>query len=124
MSAAAAGAAALGTAAEITLQFTKKPAQELPEEKDFDYYSADADGRKFEDLYLFLTGRGDVSFTEEQVFGMLSAQADYLAHRFDCSDFRAQLLFKIYKDCADALNDRSLEVVARGVKSLFNDARN
>ena len=102
----AAGAAALGTAAEIALQLAKKPAQELPDKKDHDYYSADADGRKFEDLYLFLTGRGDVSFTEEQTFRMLSVQAEYLGRRFDCADFRAQLLFKIYKDCGDALSAR------------------
>lgn len=108
---AAAGAVMLGTAAEIALELSKKPAQELPEEKNHDYYSADADGRKFEDLYLFLTGRGDVAFTEEQVFGMLSAQADYLAHRFDCSDFRAQLLFKIYKDCSDTLSGRCKNLI-------------
>ena len=108
---AAAGTVALGTAAEIARQLRKKPAPELPDTKDHDYYSADADGRKFEDLYLFLTGRGDVAFTEEQVFGMLSAQADYLAHRFDCSDFRAQLLFKIYKDCSDTLSERCKNLI-------------
>ena len=54
---AAAGAVLIGTAAEIALLLSKKPAPELPDPKDHDYYSADADGRKFEDLYLFLTGR-------------------------------------------------------------------
>ena len=103
---AAAGTVLFGTAAEIALQLLKKPAQELPDKKDHDYYSADADGRRFEDLYLFLTGKGDVSFTEEQAFRMLSAQAEYLGHRFDCSDFRAQLLFKIYKDCQETLSSR------------------
>ncbi len=108
---AAAGTVLLGTAAELALQLLKKPAQELPDDKDFDYYSADADGRRFEDLYLFLTGRGGVSFTEEQAFRMLSAQADYLAHRFDCADFRAQLLFKIYKDCGEALSGRCRDLI-------------
>ena len=42
---------------------------------------------------------------------MLSAQADYLAHRFDCSDFRAQLLFKIYKDCSDTLSGRCKNLI-------------
>ncbi len=100
------GAAALGTAAEIALQLAKKPAQELPDRKDFDYYSADADGRKFEDLYLYLTGRGKEIFTEEQAYRMLSVQADYLGRRYDCADFRAQLLFRIYKDCAETLSPR------------------
>ena len=91
---AAFGTAAFAAAAEIALELMKKPARELPDENDFDYYSADADGRRFEDLYLFLNGKGDVSFTEEQAFRMLYAQADYLGHRFDCADFRAQLLFR------------------------------
>ena len=108
---AAAGAVTLGTAAEIVLQLAKKPARELPDAKDHDYYSADADGRRFEDLYLFLTGRGNVFFTEEQAFRMLSAQADYLGHRFDCADFRAQLLFKIYKDCQDTLSGRCKDLI-------------
>ena len=107
----AAGAAALGTAAETALELLKRPAQELPDEKDYDYYSADADGRKFEDLYLFLTGRGDVSFTEEQTYRMLCVQADYLGRRFDCADFRAQLLFKIYKDCGSVLSDRCKNLI-------------
>ncbi|MBQ6164871.1 MAG: hypothetical protein IJK23_10405 [Clostridia bacterium] len=105
------GAIALGTAVETALQIMKKPAQELPDDKDFDYYSADADGRKFEDLYLFLTGQGEEKFTEEQIFRMLSAQADYLAHRFDCADFRAQLLFKIYKDCSETLSGRCRDLI-------------
>lgn len=108
---AAAVTALLGTAAEMALQLAKKPAQELPERKDFDYYSADADGRKFEDLYLFLTGRGSETFTEAQVYRMLSVQADYLDHRFDCSDFRAQLLFKIYKDCGETLSGRCKDLI-------------
>lgn len=108
---AAAGTVLLGTAAEIALQLANKPAQELPDEKDHDDYSADADGRKFEDLYLFLTGRGNVSFTEEQACRMLSVQADYLGHRFDCADFRAQLLFKIYKDCQETLSERCKDLI-------------
>ena len=103
---AAAGTVLLGSAAEVALQLAKRPAQELPDKKDHDYYSADSGGRKFEELYLFLTGRGEVSFTEGQAFAMLSAQAEYLGRRFDCSDFRAQLLFKIYKDCGDVLSPR------------------
>lgn len=95
-----------GTAAEVALQLAKKPAQELPEEKDFDYYSSDSEGRKFEDLYLYLTGKTAAAFTEQEAYNMLFVQADYMGHRFDCSDFRAQMLFKIYKDCGDTLSDR------------------
>ena len=100
------GAAALGTAAELALQLIKKPARALPDEKDFDYYSAPAEGRRFEDLYLYLTGRGGAPFTEAQAYRVLRVQADYMEHRFDCADFRAQLLFKIYKDCFERLSER------------------
>ncbi|MBQ6118602.1 MAG: hypothetical protein IJK98_05185, partial [Clostridia bacterium] len=31
---------------------------------------------------------------------------EYLGRRFDCADFRAQLLFKIYKDCPGTLSER------------------
>ena len=108
---AAAGAVLLETAAEVAVRALQKPAQELPDDKEFDYYSTGADGRKFEDLYLFLSGKSDVPFTEEQTFRMLSVQADYMGHRFDCSDFRAQLLFKIYKDYGDVLSERCRRLI-------------
>lgn len=108
---AAAGAVLLETGAEVAVRVLQKPAQELPDDKDFDYYSTGADGRKFEDLYLYLSGKSDVPFTEEQTFRMLSVQADYMGHRFDCSDFRAQLLFKIYKDYGDVLSDRCRSLI-------------
>lgn len=95
-----------GTAVEAAVQIAKKPAQELPDDKDFDYYSSDSEGRKFEDLYLFLTGKSTETFTEQEAYNMLFVQADYMGHRFDCSDFRAQMLFKIYKDCGDKLSRR------------------
>ncbi len=101
----------LEPAAEIAALVMKKPAQELPDDKDFNYYSSDSDGRKFEDLYAFLSGKSDDAFTEEEAFKMLSVQSDYMGHRFDCSDFRAQMLFKIYKDCGDKLSERCLKLI-------------
>ena len=105
------GAALLGTGAEIAVLMAKKPPKDLPDDEDLELYTADADGRRFEDLYRFLSGSGDVPFTEEQAFSMLSAQADYLDRRYDCADFRAQLLFKIYKDCAGALSPRAKTLI-------------
>ena len=49
----------LEPAAEIAALALKKPAQELPDDKDFDYYSANVNGKRFEDLYLFLAGEKD-----------------------------------------------------------------
>ena len=110
------GAALLGTGAEIAVLMAKKPPKDLPDDEDLELYTADADGRRFEDLYRFLSGGGDVPFTEEQAFSMLSAQADYLDRRYDCADFRAQLLFKIYKDCAGALSPRAKALILRAFR--------
>ncbi|MCQ2462427.1 MAG: hypothetical protein MJ177_03350 [Clostridia bacterium] len=104
--------ALLESAAEITALALKKPAQELPDDKDFDYYSANVCGKRFEDLYSFLSGEnGAPVFTEEEIYNMLSVQSDYMNHRFDCSDFRAQLLFKIYKDYSGKLSERCAALI-------------
>lgn len=89
----------------------KRPARKLPGKKDAELYAADAEGRRFEDLYTYLSGKGGKPFTEEQAFRMLRIQADYLGHRFDCADFRAQLLFKIYKDCGEKLSERCKDLI-------------
>jgi len=101
----------LGTVAEALIQINKKPAQELPADEDSDYYSSFSDGRKFEDLYLFLNGKSTEKFTEEDAYNMLKIQSDYMSRRFDCSDFRAQMLFKIYKDCCDKLSERCRQLI-------------
>ena len=104
----------LVTIIEAIYYIRMKPAQELPDDKDFDYYSATVDGRTFEDAYLFLTDDKDApEFTEEEIYNMLSKQSEYMGHRFDCSDFRAQMLFKIYKDCYDKLSDRCRELIKK-----------
>ena len=99
------------TAVQVIALALQKPAQELPDDKDFNYYASNLRGRKIENLYLYLTGRSDEVFTEDDAFGIISLQADYMAHRFDCSDFRAQMLFKIYKDCGDKLSERSQQLI-------------
>ena len=102
----------LEPAAEIAALTLKKPAQELPDDKDFDYYSANANGKAFEDAYRFLSEEKDApEFSEDEIFAVLSVQADYMEHRFDCSDFRAQLLFKIYKDCYPKLSERCRSLI-------------
>ena len=89
----------------------KRPAPKLPGKKNADLYTADTDGRRFEELYAYLSGKGGTPFTEEQAFRMLNIQADYLNRRFDCADFRAQLLFKLYKDCAGSLSARCRDLI-------------
>lgn len=102
----------LEPAAEITALLMKKTAQELPDDKDADYYSADVNGKRFEDLYSFLSNEsGAPDFTENEIYTVLSVQSDYMKHRFDCSDFRAQLLFKIYKDYSEKLSERCAQLI-------------
>jgi hypothetical protein len=112
------GAVLLLTLIEVLILLRKKPMQELPDEKDFDYYTNGVNGKKFEDLYLFLTGeKTEPSFTAEETYEMLLSQSRYMGNRFDCSDFRAQMLFKIYKDCGDVLDEKCKELI----KNTFLD---
>ncbi len=93
------------TAIELVYLLRIKTLPDLPDEADADKYSLKINGKSFEDLYLYLVGKQtEPSFSEEEVFSLLSNQAEYMNCRFDCADFRALMLFKIYKDCT--LSDR------------------
>ena len=108
------GAVVLLTIVEVLVLLAKTPVQELPDDKDFDYYTATSNGKKFEDLYLFLTNKeADISFTDDEIYEMLLRQSEYMYSRFDCSDFRAQMLFKIYKDCYDVLDEKCIELIKK-----------
>ena len=94
------------TAFELFRLIKIKSLPDLPDKSDADKYSLNVNGKSFEDLYLFLSGKeSDLSFTEDEIFALLSKQTAYMDSRFDCADFRAQLLFKIYKDCGEKLNE-------------------
>lgn len=100
------------TAAELVCLLKMKPLPDLPDKAEADKYSLNINGKSFEDLYLFLSGKqAEPSFSEEEVYALLLKQAEYMNGRFDCADFRAQLLFKIYKDCADKLSNASEELI-------------
>ena len=88
------------TLIEIIRLIRIKPLPDLPDKSDSDKYSLNINGKSFEDLYLFLSGKqAEPSFSEDEIYSLLSKQTEYLNKRFDCADFRAQMLFKIYKDC-------------------------
>lgn len=92
------------TAVELVRLLKIKPLPDSPEESQREKYSLNVNGKSFEDLYLFLSGKqAEPSFSEDEIYSLLSKQAEYMNHRFDCADFRAQLLFKLYKDCAEKL---------------------
>lgn len=98
------------TAAELIHLLRHKPVPDLPGKADADRYSLNINGKSFEDLYLFLAGKQAApSFSEDETYSLLFKQAEYMSKRFDCADFRAQLLFKIYKDCP--LSDRCAALI-------------
>ncbi len=102
------------TVIETVVLVLQKNARELPDKEEMKYYSSIEGGKKFEDLYLFLAGeKAEPSFSEEEIYKMLSIQSEYMEHRFDCSDFRAQLLFKIYKDFEESLSDRCKTLIKK-----------
>ena len=104
----------LYTLTEALVLIKQKPAQELPDAEDVDYYRCIIDGKTFEDLYLFLTGeKSDPSFSKEEIYNMLLVQSKYMCNRFDCSDFRAQMLFKFYKDCAGTIDEKCKELIKK-----------
>ena len=106
------GIAVIVTAVEITVLLSQKSAQESPDKADTDKFSLNVDGKSFEDLYLYLSDKKEnPSFTEDEVYMLLSKQSEYMKNRFDCADFRAQMLFKIYKDCFRKLSDRCRELI-------------
>jgi len=93
------------TAVEFVYLLRIRTLPDLPDKADFDKYSLNINGKSFDDLYLFLAGKqAEPSFSENEVFSLLSKQTEYMNKRFDCADFRAQMLFKIYKDCQNELN--------------------
>ena len=98
------------TAIELVFLLRIKSLPDLPDKEESYKYSLNINGKSFEDLYLFLVGKqAEPSFSEEEVFSLLSKQAEYMNKRFDCADFRAQMLFKIYKDCP--LNDKCKKLI-------------
>lgn len=100
------------TVAEIILLIIKKPVPDLPKKEDAEKFSSFKDGRSFEALYAYLSGEeGAPSFSHSEVYEMLSRQCRYMESRFDCADFRAQLLFKLYKDCGEGLTDECRRLI-------------
>ncbi len=97
---------------EFIIKLRISTAKELPDESEKGYYSGIVNGKSFEDLYMFLSGQNDkIFFTEDEIFSCLKIQSDYINNRYDCSDFKTQLLFRIYKDCSENLNNECRELI-------------
>ncbi|MBR4859458.1 MAG: hypothetical protein IKU08_09795 [Clostridia bacterium] len=88
------------TVFELIRLIRMKPLPDLPDKSYADKYSLNVNGKSLEDLYLYLSGKqSEPSFSEDEIYSLLSKQTEYMNNRFDCADFRAQMLFKIFKDC-------------------------
>ncbi len=106
------------TAVELVLLFHQKPLSDLPDDAEREKYSLNINGKSFENLYLFLCDKQKhTPFSEDEVYSLLCKQAEYMNNRFDCADFRAQMLFKIYKDCGEKLNSECKALI----KNTFLD---
>lgn len=100
------------TAGELVYLLRIKTIPDSPDKADVDRYSLNINGKSFEDLYLFLVGKqAQPSFSENEVFLLVSKQTEYMNKRFDCADFRAQMLFKIYKDCHDKISTQCKSII-------------
>lgn len=66
-------------------------------------------------VYYYLTEPDkiseDVVIDEKYIVDSLEPSIKYINERYDCADFRCQLLFRIYKDCSEQLSD--------GIKDLI-----
>ena len=111
------------TAVELFRLLRIRTLPDLPDKADAARYSLSINGKSFEELYLFLAGKQtEPCFSQDEIFSLLSNQAEYMNKRFDCADFRAQMLFKIYKDCP--LNEKCANLIKNtflGFKYFIND---
>ncbi|MBQ9946113.1 MAG: hypothetical protein IJO68_06275 [Clostridia bacterium] len=100
--------------AEVAILLRKKTKAVLPSEEEAEYYSKDSKGRSFEDLFFFLNNEPDAPyFSDSEIYDMLLRQCEYVNRRFDCADFRLQLLIKIYIDFPDSLPCDSRELIKK-----------
>lgn len=109
--AALAGLALLWMTADLVAALRQKPIAGLPEE------SLDPLGLSL--VYYYLTEPEKIpeglTVDEEYISRALAPSLKYINRRYDCADFRLQLLFRLYKDCRDRLPQK----VKEQIKSTF-----
>lgn len=127
IAAAAGGACAAVTGAQILIRSLDRPLPDLPERAapggrppDSPYTDEDlielylclrSSGRKDEASSAFLPEKSGRSFDDAQIVGILSLKTEYIARRFDCSDFHLQFLFRIFRDCGAVLPAAAKELI-------------
>ena len=101
------------TAVILTLQ---KPKPEG--EKNYDQ-KMNADPEALTWVYLHLSGLGHapegVTVDEAYINHSVYVTCSFINQRYDCSDFRMQLMFRLYKDCRDMLPKESKELIRKTI---------
>ncbi|NMP36881.1 MAG: hypothetical protein GX051_01955 [Clostridiales bacterium] len=103
-----------------------KPLPDLP--KDWVKYQMPETSKEHDayvDVYAFLSGEEpELNLTNDFIYEVIKAQCDYVNARYDCSDFRLLLMFKIYKDCSEKLEERTRSLIEKtflDFKYLFDE---
>lgn len=96
------------TAVQAALRYKEKYVEDLPGKDDTESAQGKDDDIAYRNVYNALCGRkieGGAAVDGEYIHNALKRQASYVNHRYDCSDFRLQLMFRIYKDGYEKLSD-------------------
>ncbi len=108
------GVPLLTTASGIVTRLLNRPRPEHPCNKDFDVDELRDYTIMLPDMFNMLSGQDDsVSFSEEEIYNALHYVSLYINGRFDCSDFRVVLLFKMYKECKCVMSSRCSELIKK-----------
>ncbi|MFI3141549.1 MAG: hypothetical protein R3Y27_04480 [Clostridia bacterium] len=95
------------TVIQVVVKLSQKNApSKAKKDKNPDVYQTGEQNQAFSNVYLHYMGKplcNDDEITEEYLYNAINGICNYMDHRFDCSDFRAQLMFRIYADCKDKL---------------------
>lgn len=95
--------------ADIIIALTKKPLTDLP--KKF----LNPGGLSL--VYHFLSQKDTIpeglEIDEKYIIESLSPSIEYINGRYDCADFRCQLLFRLYKDCYNDLSQKVRDLIKK-----------
>lgn len=94
---------------DIVIALGKKPIPDLPTE------FLSPSGLSL--VYHYLTEPDKIPegtvVDEEYILESLAPSIKYINGRYDCADFRCQLLFRLYRDCGEALSERVKSLIKK-----------
>jgi len=103
------GAALLWIIVDIVIAILRKPIPDLP--KEF------LDPLGLSKIYHYLTEPDKVPeglvINEKFILDCIEPSIKYINNRYDCADFRLQLLFRLYKDCGEKLPSSVKELIKK-----------